>query len=298
MTLKTIEKGGMSESIRLPPGSIFPGLWQASSFLLMATFLSACQSLPSRGESFVMKINSIPTTRIQLQERPELSLALKRGVTRNDVTSSRLVLSHCYIENETPLQSLRFGATLLPEDVTVKPGDIIEITAEEASSGDIPFSRFFGRYVGMATSTPSNFFSHDNWQNLFRCGPVSPSGTMRVEVISFAHYWDFDFAQAEESRNSGINEEELRNGRIATGECSPGVDSWARWKVRLPPGLDAKIGDYLEATAGSIEGTTSTGPISEAVCKVVPPGKEHFVKTQGSDTISCKAPAIPFSKGE
>jgi hypothetical protein len=278
--------------------SVFSGFWRISCFLLTTAALSACQSLPSRGEHVVMQIKNLPTTRLELQERPELSLALKRGVTRNDVTSGRLVLSHCYIENEAPPRNLRFGFTLLPEGINVKPGDIIEIAAEEAVGGALPFSRFFGRYLGGTSSNPSDFFSHGTRDNFFRCGPISSSGALRVEVIAFAHYWDFDFAQAEDSRNSGIHDEELRNGRIAVGECSPGVDSWSRWKVRLPPDMAVKKGEFIEAIAGSHENSTSVGPISEAVRKVVPPDKKYFIKTQGSDTISCDAPAIPFSERE
>lgn len=244
-----------------------------------------------------MEVKSIPTTRTQLQERPELSLSLLRGVTRNDVTAGRLVLSHCYIQNESPPRIRRFGFTILPEGTKVNPGDIIEIVAEEAISRDIPFSRFFGRYLGRSTSSTSDFIPYDTRWNLFQCGSISPSGVMRVEVVSFAHYWDFDFARAEESRNSGINDEELRNGRVVVGECSPGVDSWATWKVRLSPDMDVKAGDYIEAIAGSRENSISVGPISKAVRKIDPPNKEHFVKTQGRSTVSCDAPANPKAGG-
>lgn len=273
------------------------GNWKVACFFLVAIALSACQPLPPRGGNFVMVVKSIPTTQIQLQERPELSLALLRGVTRNDVTTGRLVLTHCYIQNDAPLNSRRFGFTILPEGTMVKARDIIEIAAEEPVGGVIPFSRFFGRYVGTSTSMESDFFSHGTWDNLFRCGSVSPSGVMRVEVISLAHYWDFDFARAEELRNSGIGAEELRNGRIVVGECSPGADSWAVWKVRLLPDMEVKVGDYVEAKAGSSENSISEGPISEAVRKVVPPGKEHFVMTQGRYTVGCDAPALPFQAG-
>ena len=268
--------------------------WKIARFLLVATVLSACQPLPPRGGNFVMVVKSIPTKQIQLQERPELSLALLRGVTRNDVTSGRLVLSHCYIQNDAPLTSRRFGFTILPEGTKVKARDVVEIAAEGLIDGDMLFSRFFGRYVGTSPSTSSDYFSHGTWENLFRCGSGLPSGAMRVEVISFAHYWDFDFARAEASRNSGISAEELRNGRIVVCECSPGVDSWAVWKVRLLPDMNVKVGDYIEAIAGSSEGSISEGPISAAVRQVVPPSKEHFVKTQGRYTVSCDALAIPY----
>ncbi len=278
--------------------SAFASFGAISCFLLTAAILSACQSLPSRGEHLVLEVKSIPTTPSELQERPELSQALMRGVTRNDVTSGRLALSHCFLDNEPPPGNLRFGAVLLPEGVKVKSGDILEIIAEETVGGRIPFSRFFGRYVGGASSNPGDFFSHGAREHFFRCGPVSSSGTMRVEVVSFAHYWDFDFAQAEESRNSAISAEELRAGRIAIGQCSPGVDSWATWKVRLPLELAVKNGEFIEAIAGSHENSTSVGPISEAVRKVVPADIKNFVKTQGSNTISCDAAALPYSSGK
>jgi hypothetical protein len=257
--------------------SVALSYWKNAGFLLLLALVSACQPLPPRGGNFVMVVKSVPTTPIQLQDRPELSRSLLRGVTRNDVIAGRLVLSHCYIRNETGIRTRRFGFVILPEGVRVNPGDIVKITAEEVIGGSVPFSRFF-----------------DNKEKLFECGPISPSGLMRTEVISLAHYWDFDFARAEELRNSGINEEELRNGRIVIGECSPGVDSWSVWKVRLRPDMDVKAGDYIEAIAGSYENSTSVGAISEALRKVASPDAKYFVKTQGRLSVSCDAPALPI----
>lgn len=273
----------------------YPSYWKVACFLLALAGVSACQPLPPRGGNFVMVVKSVPTTRIQLQDRPELSRSLLRGVTRNDVMSGRLALAHCYIRNETGLRTRRFGFVILPEGARVYPGDIIEITAEEVIGGNIAFSRFFGHYLGSSTSTAADFFSYENKEKLFECGPISPSGSMRTEVISFAHYWDFDFARAEELRNSEINEEELRNGRIVIGECSPGVDSWSVWKVRLRPDMDVKAGEYIEAIAGSYENSISVGPISQALRKVALPEAKYFVKTQGRLSVSCDAPALPIN---
>jgi len=116
---------------------------------------------------------------------------------------------------------------------------------------------------------------------------------MRVEVYSTATYWDYDFATAEALRNEQIEDRELEQRRIVIGECSPGVDSWAIWKVRLPPGLEVEVGDYLEAVAGSHEASRSLGPLSQALRKVAAPEKNEFIQTQGRLTVSCKAIARP-----
>jgi hypothetical protein len=58
--------------------------------------------------------------------------------------------------------------------------------------------------------------------------------------------------------------------------------------------MEVKVGDYIEAIAGSHENSVSEGPVTLAIRKVEPPSKGHFVKTQGRETVSCKAPAIPF----
>ncbi|ANJ66392.1 hypothetical protein A9404_02465 [Halothiobacillus diazotrophicus] len=118
---------------------------------------------------------------------------------------------------------------------------------------------------------------------------------MRVEAFSLLHTWDYDAAKAEENRNSFITDNELRQGRIAIGECSPGTDSWMHWKVRLPPNLIVRPGDYLEAIAGSNEAPRSTGPISQAVCRIKTPEPKYFNHTQGSRTIRCDAPATPLT---
>ena len=119
---------------------------------------------------------------------------------------------------------------------------------------------------------------------------------MKVEVYSTAKYWDYDLVKAEALRNDQIGEEELEQRRIAIGECSPGVDSWAIWKVRIPAGLKVEVGDYIEAIAGSYEAPRSFGPISEVIQKVATPPKKDFILTQGRYTVDCKARAKPIIK--
>lgn len=268
--------------------------------LLLVTLLSACETMPSHGDRFVMVVTRIPTQRQQLQNHPGLSLALKRGVSREDVKSGRLMVSGCSFEKEKdrPFVLIRHGFSLLPEGVKAERGEVIEITAEEADGTDGPYARFFGRYIRKYKVNESDFFpyTYSVSGKEFRCGTVSPNGEMLVEVYSAAKYWDYDLAKAEESRNGQIGVEELRVGRIAIGECSPGVDSWAIWKVRLPPHMDIKVGDYIEAIAGADEAPRSLGPISEAIQKVVPPPKEDFIRTQGRYTVDCKAHAEPFNR--
>jgi hypothetical protein len=266
--------------------------------ILLVTLLSACGAMPSRGDRFVMVVTRIPTQRQHLQYHPGLSLALKRGVSREDVKSGRLIVSGCSIEKEKdrPGSARRHGFSILPEGVTVKLGEVIEVAAEEADGTDGAYARFFGRYIRKYSANESEYFPYKYSVSgkEFRCGTVSPNGVMRVEVYSAAKYWDYDLAKAEESRNGQIGDEELQHGRIAIGECSPGVDSWAIWKVRIPPHLDFKVGDYIEAIAGSNEAPRSLGPISEAIQKVATPAKEDFVRTQGRYTVDCKARAKPL----
>lgn len=258
----------------------------------------ACMSMPSPGEHFVMVVTKLPTTRRELQWKPGLSLAIQRGVTAQDVSAARLVVAGCHFEPGRG-QTLRHGYILLPEGRKVTAGDILLVKAEEADGTEGPYARFFGHWVGQARGQASEYFEPEYSfkpkvpMRQFRCGPVSADGQMRVEAYSTLHYWDYDLALAEELRNREIDPGELGKGRIVIGECSPGVDSWARWKVRLPADMTVRVGDYIEATAGSHEMSTSTGPISSALRKVAKPGKNGFVRTQGSDTVSCSAPTSP-----
>jgi len=266
--------------------------------VLQMTFLSSCVIMPSRGDHFVMVVTRIPTQRQHLQYHPGLSLALKRGVTREDVKSGRLVISGCYDEKEihSPGTGRRHGFSFIPEGVTIDRGDIIEIVAEEADGTHFAYARFFGRYIKKYNTNETDYFPYKYSVSgkEFRCGKVSPNGVMQVEVYSTAKYWDYDLVKAEGIRNDQIGDKELEQTRIAIGECSPGVDSWAIWKVRIPSGLDVKVGDYIEAIAGSYETPRSLGPISEAVQKVATPPKEDFIRTQGRYTVDCKALAKPI----
>jgi hypothetical protein len=259
--------------------------------LIAIVFLSACQSMPSRGDTFVAVVTRIPDSRKGLQTYPGLSLALQRGVSRQDVTSGRLVKSGCYIDNgKDAIVERRFGFTLLPIGMKVERGEILEIVAEEADGTEQRFGRFYGRYIRKYRSNEADFFTGKTTGKVLRCSDVSSLGEMRVEVYSTTRYWDYDFASAEEARNSEIGDEELVAGRIVISECSPGVDSWAIWKVRVPNDFKVSVGDYIQAIAGSYESSGSVGAISLATSKVAAPRKEDFIRTQGRYTVSCSAP--------
>jgi hypothetical protein len=263
--------------------------------------LSGCESVPAPDTRFVMVVKAVPSNRQALQGSPGLSLALARGVTREDVSSGRLVTSGCYIRPSSgqpdPPLGRRFGYTLLPAGLTLERGATITVKAEGAQEADGsagPFGRFFGRYVQRFKATEADFFTNEYLVGKgFWCRPVSSTGDLDVAVILPVPYWDFDFAQAEAGRHSGIRDEELAARRIAVGECATGVDSWARWTVRLPDGLDVKAGDYLEVLAGAREGSTDAGPVSTALRRVAEPPKSAFIRTQGRDTVGCAAPARP-----
>jgi len=162
--------------------------------------------------------------------------------------------------------------------------------AEEAGNFDFPDTRFLGRYLRKSKPEEHDFFP-DKFSvsgKAFRCGPISPEGKLCMQAYLPAKLWDYDLAVAKESRNRKVSDEELKAGLIIIGECSPGVDSWARWKVRTPVNLNVKVGDYIEAVVGVSDGYRS-GSLSEAKRKVEKPSKEDFILTQGSYTVGCGA---------
>jgi hypothetical protein len=242
-----------------------------------------------------MVVRKIPSRRQDLQDSPGLSLALARGVTRKDVTSGRLVRTGCYFQNpSTPSNARRFGFTLLPAGMKLDQGTTIVVAAEEADRTDGPFARFFSRYIQPFNASQGDYFNDEYvLGNAFRCRPVSSVGETEVAIISTVNYWDFDLANSELSRNNEIRDDELQTGRIAMGECSPGVDSWALWNVRIPESLHVNVGDYVEAIAGSYSRSTSVGPIPTAIRKVAAPQSSELIRTQGRDTVSCYAHAEP-----
>ncbi len=266
--------------------------------LLFVALLPACSTFPEQGDHFVMVVTHIPTEYHQLQYHPGMSLALKRGVTKEDVWSGRLVSSGCYDEKEThnPGTDRRHGFSFIPEGTAVKKGEIIEVKAEEAEGKHFQYARFFGRYSKKHIPKESEYFPYKYSLSgkEFRCGTVSPEGDMLVEVYNRVEPWYYSLAKAEESRNNQIGEEELKQGRIVVGKCSPGVDFLLFWKVRIPHDLEVKVGDYIEAIAGPYEQSFLSGPLSKAVQKIPPPDKKALVETYGLQTINCNAHAKPF----
>jgi len=243
-----------------------------------------------------MVVKSVPTRRQQLQFHPGLSLALQNGVTRDDMKMGRLAVAGCYFPKRTwPGTGRRHGYVLLPKGTKVHEGEIIEVAAKEGDGADGLYSRFYATYVRQVVAHERDYFypKYSGADKEFRCGKISPAGRMRVEIYLLAKYWDYDRAAAEDYRNKQISDADLRAHRIVIGECSPGVDSWLIWKVRIPRPMHVKPGDYLEVRAGATEAPRAYGPLSVAIRRVVRPPQRDFIYTHGRNTVSCTAPATP-----
>lgn len=268
----------------------FFGRCLAAMSIVMA--LVGCQAWPSPGERIVLQVSRMATARTDLQDRPELSLALAQGVTRQEVAQGRLVRANCYVETGAATWLMRFGFVLLPQGMRAERGTILAIDAQQALANPLPFTGYFGRYLATLEASPADYFDSGNWSHLFRCNPGTATGRMRVEVSSTVHNWEWAFAAAEAERNSHITDDELRAGRIALAKCSPGMDSWAPYKVRLPAGLQVERGDFIEAVAGAMDGGAATGDIAVALRRVARPPQGAFIGVQGDKVVSCQAPAV------
>lgn len=262
--------------------------------LAMTLVLSACESVPRRGQHFILQVTAVPTTRLQLQARPELALAVRRGVTLDEVRAGRLILAHCYVDRRPESPGLRFGAILLPASMPAIHGQVIRVAAEQADGRETSYNRFFGTYLGIAQAGSEDYFSQGSWSHMLRCGRLRANNVLRVAVVGTVARWDFTFAQAEVARDRGIGEDELAAGRIVMGTCATAVDSWRDWKVRLARGLAVHPGDYIEALAGAAEGGAETGPIALGLRRVHPPAQKDELKTQGRLRVRCLAPAVPL----
>lgn len=270
------------------------GLLRRIAALLALALLAGCQAWPTPGEHVVLHVLSIPNERVALQDRPELTLAIARGVTRQEVRDGRLMRGNCYVDMAPGRVVQRFGFVLLPSGLRLQAGTIVDIDAESADDRPLPYTGYFGRYVGTAGAAPDEYFDSKVWTHLYRCPPVGPDGRMRVALSSRASTWDWEFAAAEADRNSHISDVDLRVGRIVLAQCSPGADSWAPYKVRLPAGLSVQPGDFIEAVAGAMDGGVDRGDIAVAIRRVQRPPPGAFIGVQGSRVVSCHAPAIPL----
>jgi len=278
------------------------------AWLSVFIIFPGCTTTPSPGQKFVMSVTQIPSTRQQLQHNPALSLALRRGVTRTDITSKRLMISGCYEKGKDGSIYKRQVLSLLPLGVTIKHGDVFKTTIEEAVAGKWQ-SLYFGRYVQLHHAIDADFFPYKYAvSNLaYRCSKGAGGNELFVQAYFEVETWLYDDAKAEEARNDQITDDELKQRRIVIGDCATGIESWVVWKVRLPLGLVANVGDYIEAIAGAYEAPRSIGPLSLAIRKVPRPpdadfiaskGRGDFMSTQGNPTpykVSCEAQAHPYS---
>lgn len=271
------------------------------SFILiavMALSLASCATIPPPGERVVMVVKSFPQKRQQLQVKPGLSRAIEHGLSRDAVKAERVMIAGCAIKRtDSKLLKHRHGYVLLPEGVKLKNYTVINVAIEEADSTEGPYMRFFGHYLGKATTTEADFIpdQYSTGDKAFLCDSVDSEGRTRVRAFFPVMWWDYDFSVAEASRNRQISDDDLRDGRVAIAECSPGVDSWAIWKVRIPEQLQVKVGDYIEAVTGVSEGY-KTGALSTAIRKVAKPPQDDFIYTHGSYTVGCTAHIKPLNE--
>lgn len=254
-----------------------------------------------------MSVTHIPGTRQQLQHNPALSLALKRGVTRTDIASKRLMISGCYEQGKDGSIYKRQVLSLLPSGVAIKQGDVFKTTIEEAVA-DRWQSLYFGRYVQLHHAIDADFFPYKYAASnvAYRCSKNAGENELFVQAYFEVETRLYDDAKAEEARNDQITDDDLKQRRIVIGDCATGIESWVVWKVRLPLDLDASVGDYIEAIAGAYEAPRSTGSLSLAIRKVARPsdtdfiastGRGDFMSTQGNPTpykVSCRAQAYPY----
>jgi len=266
-------------------------------WILSVITASGCTTTPSPGERIVLTVTEIPRERYQLEHNPALSLAIKRGVTRADVTSKRLMIAGCYEPRPDGSTYYRQVLSLIPLGITLKSGNIFQTSAEKARI-DKWSNLSFGRFIKFSQASDKDFFPHKYAisNKAYRCDETLPEGIVSVQAYFVVEGYLFDDAFAEAKRNNQITDEELTQERIAIGDCAIGLESWAVWKVRLPSGLQVGAGDYLEAIAGSHEGPSSTGPLSTAVRKVMKPPIDDFVASigRGDFTLSPQGYPTPY----
>ncbi len=261
--------------------------------------IAGCTTTPSPGERIVMTVTQLPTQRQQLQHNPALSLAIERGVTRQMVAAKRLVIAGCYDEKPDGSTYRRQVLSLLPPDISMKPGEVFKTTAEEAFA-DRWTALYFGHYVEARPASASDYFpfKYAISTRAYRCAAALPADTMFVESYFPVAPYLYDDAHAEALRNAQITDRELQSGRIAIGDCATGIESWVVWKVRLPDGLEVQPGDYLEALAGAHEGPSSTGALSVAIRKVAkPPSRDFFASTGRGDFTATTGNPVPYKVG-
>jgi hypothetical protein len=260
--------------------------------ILILACLSGCSHHPVYGKKFVLQVIGIPASRQAIEDSPGLNLAIQNGMSTEQMKEGRLLKTGCYIESSANKNSVRrFGFTLIPENIELKEGDTILISAEEAGEGNGEYDSFFGKYIKKYNALESDYFEYQysNTGKAFRCTPISENNQMTVEIYSKVKFWDYELAEAEIIRNKLISDEELAEGRIVSGECSPSVDSWYFYNVRIPEKMNVKPGDYIEAVAGAPSTSYKTGNVSLAIRKIVKPPKSDFIYTHGRLTVDCLA---------
>lgn len=256
----------------------------------LACAVAGCVSTPAPGETFVAQIVRIPTTRAGLEFDPALSLAVRRGVTREQVQAGRLRRVDCHADSAGG-GYLRHGFVLMPAASPLAEDQVVELAAEPVPDFQQPYARFFGTDpVALPAPPPDAYYSDRYRDPLVRCTGPDAGGRMRVQVGSKAATWDYDFARAEVARGAWLSDADIRAGRIAVGECATGVESWAEWNLRVPPGMRLAPGDTVEAIAGDHEKSLGVGPPARILRRVGPPRAEDRMRTAGHLRVRCAAP--------
>ncbi|MEZ5726625.1 MAG: hypothetical protein R3E48_00615 [Burkholderiaceae bacterium] len=265
---------------------------------LLVAMLGAtgCAWTPAPGNRAVVEVLRIPRSRVALQKSPSLRLAIAHGASREDVAADRLARAGCEDESVQGVYRRglrRFGHVLLPSGMRAVRGTTIEIDAIVADDADGPFARFFGRYRGAFQAGPQDYVTDRITGTTLRCAPLDASGRMRVEIHGSVSYWDYEFAVAEAARHAQLTDAQIDQGRVVLAHCATGVESWAQWLVRLPPGLSVARGDFLEIEAGEAEGGAGKGPPSRAIRKLARPGPDGFRRIHGAERVRCDALGQP-----
>lgn len=252
-----------------------------------------CITTPAPGEPMVVEVRRVPLTRVALQFSPGLRLAIARGVTREDAVAGRLAIASCRVGPTAlhPQGEWRHGHVLLPPGMKGAKGATIVVAAEQADDTGGPYARYFGRFLRVVEVAPVDYLTDRVTGRSLRCWPLAASGELRVEIHGTVGRSDYDFAAAEAARHAQLADEEIHGGRIAVAQCSIGALSWAEWLVRLPAGMTATAGEFLEVVAGDAELTLGRGPVSRAIRRIGRPAADGFRHFHGADMVRCDARA-------
>lgn len=207
----------------------------------------------------------------------DVANALAQGIGESEIASGRLAVVTCALPQNEPNPETRW-VIRLPDNITPQRDDLVLFKpgARYGSAGPL------GAYVKTLPPPASSELYTWKYGKTVRCAAGKDEAMQQARFAFAFGSNDLREYRLHRERMRGIDENDVRAGRIFTATCSPMTDGWIDWTVRVPPSMQVAAGDHIVARVGTPDGV--------ALRKTDRPANDQTYAVQGSRIVRCNAP--------